>query len=253
MLELYQLSQRLAFPHPKHALEEPNGLLAFGGDLSIDRLELAYRNGIFPWFNEGEPILWWSPNPRGVLFPEHFHCSRSLTKFIRRHHYTITLNHAFPEVITACATVRRGPALGADSIAPAPDDGSSHTWITDNMIEAYIKLHQANIAHSIEVWDNQQLVGGLYGIALGGVFCGESMFHYETNTSKLAFATLVALMKRHGMTLIDCQLPNPHLHSLGCESLARDAFLQRLKHAQTIITDDDMWQAREITELSRVY
>ena len=165
--QFYKLSHELVFPAPQLALTDPNGLLAFGGDLSVQRLLLAYHNGIFPWFSEGEPILWWSPDPRGILELDEFLCSRSLAKLARSPRYQVSLNQAFDQVIQACATVPRG---------------SQGTWITGRMIKAYQALHRAGHAHSVEVWEQEQLVGGLYGISVGSVFCGESMFHCQSNT-----------------------------------------------------------------------
>lgn len=213
MLELYKLDHQLWFPDPQLSLPEPNGLLAFGGDLSVQRLLCAYSMGIFPWFSEGEPILWWSPNPRGIMELEQFKCSKSLAKFIRKTHLTVTLNSAFVDVINACAKI------------PRNDSG---TWITPNMVNAYISLHKAGHAHSVEVWDSHNLVGGLYGVAIGGVFCGESMFHKVTNASKLAYYHLVQHLKNIDVDFIDCQMQNPHLASLGCTEISRSQFLSRL-------------------------
>lgn len=229
MLELYQLNKALRFPPTEYALKEPCGLLAFGGDLSVERLLLAYSLGIFPWFSEGEPILWWSPEPRGILPLEQFICSRSLQKLINRHKYKVTINHAFDQVILACAKI------------PRNDSG---TWINQQMIDAYQDLHQSGHAQSIEVWENDQLVGGLYGVTLGQVFCGESMFHRASNTSKLAMYYLIEHLKTHGGAFIDCQLQNPHLASLGCVSVERSDFLHRLTGAMLKTFEPAVWQPK---------
>ncbi|MGS2721299.1 leucyl/phenylalanyl-tRNA--protein transferase [Paraglaciecola aestuariivivens] len=233
MLVLTQLDQTLRFPHPTEALEQPNGLLAFGGDLSVKRLLLAYSNGIFPWYGEGEPIMWWSPDPRGVLWLNQFKPSRSLAKFARKTTLKVSLNYAFEEVIEACASI------------PRNDSG---TWITEEMIQAYKNLHQAGHAHSIEVWDNELLVGGLYGVVVGKVFCGESMFHIQTNASKLAFLHLVRLLKSQGAEMIDCQMQNPHLKSLGCEEIERSIFLSKLGEQLTSGFLPGLWQARQLPD-----
>ncbi|GAB3015858.1 leucyl/phenylalanyl-tRNA--protein transferase [Bowmanella dokdonensis] len=224
--QFYKLSDELIFPSPQLALTDPNGLLAFGGDLSVPRLLLAYRNGIFPWFSEGEPILWWSPDPRGILELHDFVCSRSLARLARSGRYRVSLNHSFDEVIQACATIPRG---------------SQGTWITARMIQAYQTFHRSGHAHSVEVWDNDMLVGGLYGVSVGSVFCGESMFHRQSNTSKLALYFLVEHLKKHGFTFIDCQLQNPHLRSLGAREIPRKAFLQRLHQAVNTSPAADCW------------
>ncbi|MEM0909772.1 MAG: leucyl/phenylalanyl-tRNA--protein transferase [Pseudomonadota bacterium] len=220
MIELFKLDHSLNFPAHQFALDEPNGLLAFGGDLSPERLIFAYKHGIFPWFSKGEPILWWTPDPRGVIYTDTFKASRSLRKSIRKYGYRATMNHAFKEVITACATVSRRDV-----------DHTSHngTWITDEMIHAYIELHYSGYAHSVEIWDaDNKLAGGLYGIGINAIFCGESMFHNCTDASKAAFLALVNYMKANDMPLIDCQMNNQHLKSLGCVEIPRDEFLADL-------------------------
>jgi leucyl/phenylalanyl-tRNA--protein transferase len=195
------------FPDTASALEEPNGLLAAGGKLGTDWLLVAYRQGIFPWFSNKEPILWWTPAPRTVIFPENFHSSKSLNKLSRQTRYTITQNQAFKSVIKQCA---------------APRDGQSGTWIVEDMVNAYIAMHQAGFAHSIECWDAEgELMGGLYGISLGKVFFGESMFSLEANTSKLCLKYLV---ESGDYELIDCQLPTDHLALLGAAEIERDEF-----------------------------
>lgn len=204
------------FPPVETALEEPNGLLAAGGDLSPGRLTEAYRQGIFPWFSEGEPILWWSPSPRCVLFPNKIHISRSLRKILNKNLFHVTFDQAFPEVISLCADVR------------------SDTWITEGMNQAYNLLHKQGTAHSVEVWHDQQLVGGLYGLSIGQVFFGESMFSLMTDASKVAFVYLAKQLNHWGYPLIDCQVENKHLLSLGAETIPREHFQTILKeHTST--------------------
>ncbi|MDD2723889.1 MAG: leucyl/phenylalanyl-tRNA--protein transferase [Methylovulum sp.] len=204
-----------AFPSVTKALKEPDGLLAIGGCLSKKRLVNAYRQGIFPWYNPGEPILWWSPDPRLVLFPEKLLISRSLRKTQRQHIFSVTLDQAFDEVINGCAQ---------------PRPGQSGTWITKDIKQAYAELFRLGIAHSAETWLDGKLVGGLYGIALGQVFFGESMFHTQTDASKIAFAALVGQLKSWDYRLIDCQVHSQHLVSLGAEEIPRDDFVQWLDH-----------------------
>ncbi len=198
-----------AFPNPEHALKDPNGLLAAGGDLSAARLMAAYRRGIFPWYSEGQPILWWCPDPRAVLFPGEMSISRSLRKTIRRREFHITTDTAFRRVIEGCAAPRR--------------DGAG-TWITEAMSEAYCRLHSLGYAHSVECWHGSELVGGLYGVALGKVFFGESMFSRMSDASKVALVHLRDLDLR----VIDCQIPNAHLARLGARGIERSAFLALL-------------------------
>ncbi len=200
------------FPHPSKALSDPDGLLAIGGDLSPKRIIKAYQEGIFPWYNPEQPILWWSPNPRFVLFPEKLHISKSLKKLIKQQRFTTTIDQAFDQVIQACADTPR-----------IDQDG---TWITDDMQQAYLQLHQQGIAHSSECWLDGQLVGGLYGIALGKVFFGESMFAHQSNASKVAFVYLLDELKKSNYALIDCQVTTPHLLSLGAEEIPREHFLK---------------------------
>lgn len=206
------------FPDPESALTEPDGLLAIGGDLHPERLLHAYRQGIFPWFSKGQPILWWSPDPRCVLFPQQLKVSRSLRKSIRNRGYRITFDQSFPKVIHACAL--RGQATRNQS-----DTG---TWLTDSMIQAYIHLHQLGYAHSVECWLDDQLAGGLYGIRMGQVFFGESMFSHETDASKVALAMFSQQFLKEGGRLIDCQVTNPHLLSLGAREIQRKQFLAHL-------------------------
>ena len=201
--------ESLEFPPLNQALREPNGLLAAGGDLSPQRLVQAYRHGCFPWFQDGQPILWWSPDPRTVLFPTELHISRSLSKCLRQQRYRVTFDREFARVIQACAAPR------------AYADG---TWITTPMQHAYLELHRQGIAHSVEVWQHDELVGGLYGLAMGQLFFGESMFSRADNASKVGFATLVSHLKQWGFALIDCQMPTEHLHSFGARAISRKDF-----------------------------
>jgi len=203
----------VGFPHPSRALKEPDGLLAVGGDLSVPRLVEAYRQGVFPWFSEGDPLLWWSPDPRAVFFPDAIHISRSLHKFLKRCTYEVTINKAFRTVVEACAE------------APRDHEG---TWITASMIDAYTNLHYAGHAHSVEVWQQGELAGGLYGVLSGQVFSGESMFHQADNASKAALIALAGHLGPAGLKLIDCQMPNDHLMSLGAEELPRHEYLELL-------------------------
>lgn len=211
---MFLLSKELFFPPVTYANKD--GLLAVGGDLSVERLELAYKSGIFPWFNEGEPIIWYSPNPRMVLFPKDLKISKSMKQVIRKGDFKVTFNQNFPAVIANCKNVYR------------PDQGG--TWITNEMQQAYIELHKKGIAKSVEVWLNNELVGGLYGIDLGTVFCGESMFSNVSNASKLAFIYLVQKLEKENYKLIDCQVYNNHLASLGADEISRDAFLKFLEN-----------------------
>lgn len=203
----------LTFPPLTKALQEPNGLLAAGGDLSPERLVQAYRRGCFPWFQDGQPILWWSPDPRTVLFPDELHVSRSLAKLIRQQRYQVSFDTDFETVIAACA---------------APRDYADGTWITDPMRAAYCELHRRGFAHSVEVRENGELVGGLYGLAMGRLFFGESMFSRADNASKVGFVTLVEHLRAAGFVLIDCQMPTNHLHSLGARAISRESFAEHL-------------------------
>jgi leucyl/phenylalanyl-tRNA--protein transferase len=201
------------FPALKTALKEPNGLLAVGGCLSPQRLINAYRHGIFPWFSEGEPILWWSPDPRLVLFPNNIKVSRSLNKTLRKQAFEIHYDRGFQQVIEACS---------------APRQDKAGTWITEDMKQAYLLLNQLGIAHSVEAWFDNRLVGGLYGVAIGRVFFGESMFHSATDASKVAFVHLVRQLKAWGYELIDCQVSSKHLFTLGAEEISRNKFADLL-------------------------
>ncbi|MCF6223991.1 MAG: leucyl/phenylalanyl-tRNA--protein transferase [Flavobacteriaceae bacterium] len=216
------LGKEIVFPNV--ALATPEGIVAIGGDLSTERLILAYKSGIFPWYNQGEPIIWYSPNPRMVLFPERLKISKSMRKILREGAFQITFNKNFKEVISNCKTISRNDQLG--------------TWITDEMKTAYIQLHKMGIAKSVEVWKNNELVGGLYGIdlstqksGLGSVFCGESMFSKAPNASKVAFINLVQKLHHKGCQLIDCQVYNNHLASLGAEEISRKKFLRILRNS----------------------
>ena len=203
----------LTFPPLEKALHDPNGLLAAGGDLSPERLVQAYRHGCFPWYQDGQPILWWSPDPRTVLLPDQLHVSRSLAKLMRQGRYQVSFDTDFPAVIAACA---------------APRDYADGTWITDTMRAAYCELHRRGIAHSVEVRQDGELVGGLYGLAMGQLFFGESMFSRADNASKVGFVTLVNHLRQAGFVLIDCQMPTNHLHSLGAHAISRAEFADYL-------------------------
>lgn len=206
---------RFEFPDVRLALEEPDGLLAVGGDLSIKRLTAAYRKGIFPWYNDEQPILWWSPNPRAVLLPDELKVSRSLKKTLRKKRFSVTFDHAFSEVIEACS-------------GPRAQDNDPGTWITDEMKHAYQQLHKQGFAHSVECWCDGKLVGGLYGVAIGQVFFGESMFSRQTDASKVAFVALVQQLSQWGFGLIDCQVQSQHLESLGAKTIGRETFTNLL-------------------------
>lgn len=244
MITLPFLDTDSPFPSVEHALDEPNGLLAYGADLSPGRLLTAYSQGIFPWFSEGEPLLWWSPSPRAIIPLEDFHASASLRKLMRKKTYQVTLNQDFAAVIQQCASI------------PRIQYGQTSTWITADMIAAYQTLHELGLAHSVEVWEGENLVGGLYGVAVGQVFCGESMFHRKANTSKLALACLVEHMKRHNGAFIDCQMPTDHLMSLGAQPIAREAFVDLLyQHNLTLDSEgyicsdyQHTWRAQPLSE-----
>lgn len=220
----------LDFPPLNKALREPDGLLAAGGDLSAERLVRAYRHGCFPWFQDGQPILWWSPDPRTVLFPEELHVSRSLGKLLRQQRYRVTFDQDFAAVIKACAE---------------PRSYAQETWITRQMQDAYRQLHEQGYAHSVEVWDGDALVGGLYGLAMGQLFFGESMFSRADNASKVGFATLVERLKAWGFVLIDCQMPTQHLQSLGARSISRQDFAQYL-HRHLDVKNNADWLPRRV-------
>jgi leucyl/phenylalanyl-tRNA--protein transferase len=224
-----------AFPPPDMAWDEPNGLIAIGGDLSPTRLINAYQSGIFPWYNEGEPIYWWNPDPRSVLFPEAISFSRSLRKTIRNKGYSIVFDRDFRKVIESCA---------------APRAYSEDTWISPDMQNAYCRLHELGIAHSVEVYNkSDELVGGLYGVSSNGVFSGESMFSTERDTSKIAFVALAWYAQHVGYHLIDCQIENPHLVSLGATNIARKDYLKILKTSKPPANSD--WAYDNSVDLSR--
>lgn len=217
------------FPDPRHALAEPNGLLAFGGDLSPQRLVAAYTRGIFPWYSEGDPLLWWSPNPRCVFATDAVHRSRSLAKFLRKSTWQWSMDCAFEEVMRACA---------------APREDQQGTWITPDMITAYTNLHRLGYAHSLEVWDDDELVGGLYGVAVGRMFSAESMFSRRTNASKVALHALAGTLRGRGFPLIDAQVPNPHLVRMGALDMPRARFLSELARLVAEAAPQDWPRAR---------
>jgi leucyl/phenylalanyl-tRNA--protein transferase len=226
-MPIYRLVDEPIFPPPEYA--DPSGLLAVGGDLSNERLLEAYRLGIFPWYSEDQPILWWSPDPRLVLDLKDFKISRSLRKTLKRGIFQITFDHAFEEVIRSCASV--------------PREAQNGTWITDEMEKAYIKLHGLGYAHSVESWFGGKLAGGLYGVSLGKCFFGESMFHLKTDASKVALATLVETLKSWDFHFIDSQMTTEHMLSLGAKELPRRIFLKRLQLALRYPTRRWRWRA----------
>lgn len=218
---------RVAFPASEQALSDPNGLLAVGGALSPEWLLAAYRRGIFPWYEEDQPILWWSPDPRLILRPQELHVSRSLRKLLRKQAFRVTLDQDFASVIAACAEPR------ANSVG---------TWITSEMRSAYCQFHELGYAHSVEVWEAERLVGGLYGVAIGKVFFGESMFSRCTDTSKVAMVYLARQLRQWQFRLIDCQVSSPHLRSLGAVEIPRSEFLAELRRNETIASRPGSWQ-----------
>jgi len=224
-MPVFQLSDNLIFPPP--ALAREDGLLAVGGDLSVPRLLLAYQHGIFPWYSPGEPILWWSPNPRLVLFPEEFHLAKRLARTIRQQIFRVTFDTDFKRVIRACAETRRKEGEG--------------TWLNEDMIEAYCKLHGLGYAHSVECWQGEELVGGLYGISLGAVFFGESMFSLAPDSSKVALAGLVDRLKGWDFELIDCQVGTGHLQRLGAREISGEEFSHRLAQAVARPSHQGRW------------
>jgi len=224
-MPIYRLTDEIVFPPPDHA--EPDGLLAVGGDLSVERLLLAYRLGIFPWYSDGQPVLWWSPDPRIILEPGEFHISRRLGQTLKKGIFKVTFDRAFAEVIRACAA--------------SPRKGQHGTWITTEMMEAYICLHQMGFAHSAESWLDGELVGGIYGISLGRCFFGESMFFSQTNASKVALATLVQQLITWDFHMIDAQVTSEHLIRLGAKEVPRHIFLKRLQAALRHPTQKGSW------------
>ena len=232
-MPVYQLSDELVFPSPNLAV--PGGLLAVGGDLSTQRLLLAYSLGIFPWYAEGDPLLWWSPDPRLVLEPSELKVSKSLKRIIKKGDFTITMDTCFNRVIRKCATVKRKHEQG--------------TWIVDAMSDAYIRLHRAGLAHSVEAWQGKKLVGGLYGVSLGKAFFGESMFSEKPDASKIALVYLVSALRAWGLDLIDCQVRTEHLVRLGAHEIPRPEFLRRLKNALRHETLRGTWSLPDTLEL----
>jgi leucyl/phenylalanyl-tRNA--protein transferase len=224
-MPIFALSQDLVFPPARLATRE--GLLAVGGDLSQERLLLAYRTGIFPWYSDDEPILWWSPDPRLVLYPREFHLARSLEKIIRRGDFTVTMDRAFERVIRECGRVRRDTGEG--------------TWIVPEMVAAYCGLHDSGFAHSVEAWQGGRLAGGLYGVSLGSCFFGESMFARASNASKVALAALVAFLRGQGFGLIDCQITTGHMQRMGAREIPRSLYLEELQRYLQAPTRKSKW------------
>ncbi len=219
------------FPDINNALSDPEGLLAAGGDLNETRLLNAYRHGIFPWYEYGQPILWWSPNPRGVLFTKNFKISTSLRKTLRKHNWTVTFDGDFKKTVMACA---------------APRSYARGTWITNEMSDAYCRLHEIGHAHSIELWDSQErIIGGIYGVLIGKMFYGESMFSFQTNASKVALAYLAMHMHHWGMPLLDCQLPSKHLASLGAEEISKEEYIKHMTPLCMSANTEFNWQKNE--------
>ncbi|HEY7218528.1 MAG TPA: leucyl/phenylalanyl-tRNA--protein transferase [Candidatus Binatia bacterium] len=228
-MPIFRLVEDMVFPPPDYA--DPSGLIAVGGDLSQERLLEAYRVGIFPWYSEDQPILWWSPDPRFVLELNEFKPSRSLRRTLRRNIFQVTFDRYFEEVITACAAV--------------PREGQSGTWITTEMRDAYINLHGLGYAHSVEAWHANKLVGGLYGVSLGKAFFGESMFHYKTDASKVALAVLVEKLKSWGFHFIDSQMTTDHMQRLGAKEMSRRIFLKKLQSALRHSTKRGKWHVED--------
>ncbi len=220
-----------AFPSVHTALIEPNGLLAAGADLSIERLTKAYSNGIFPWFSQGEPILWWSPDPRTIFSLNEYRPSRSLKRFIKKTKFTVTLNKDFEAVIENCSL---------------PRSHQESTWISREMKRAYLNLHQQKLAHSVEVWQNEDLIGGIYGVAIGKLFCGESMFSGISNGSKVALAYLIEHLKTQQFPIIDCQVENPHLISLGAQNITREKYMAFVEKAKNEVVVCGFWDQQTL-------
>jgi leucyl/phenylalanyl-tRNA--protein transferase len=219
------------FPNVSEALDDPDGLLAIGGDLKPERIISAYRHGIFPWFSVDQPILWWSPSERATISPSQCHISKSMKRLINKKLFTVTINQAFFQVIKACAQ---------------PREAQVETWITDSIQQAYINLHRKNFAHSVEVWNGKQLVGGLYGVCIGSYFCGESMFSKENNASKLAFIALCQHFKKYNGQRIDCQMLTKHLQSLGVHEQSREEFIEDLSKFKDVSIDKACWVKQQI-------
>lgn len=228
----YLTTEGLDFPDVNQALDDPNGLLALGGDLSPQRIINAYTHGVFPWYSDDQPLMWWSPNPRAIIPIENIKINRTLKKFLNKAPYRVSINMAFEQVIKYCAD------------APFRKQG---TWIVKEMIDAYCELHKLGVAHSIEVWDGEQLIGGLYGVAIKGHFSGESMFYIKPNASKVALITLANLMASQQLSFIDCQLTNPFLESMGCIEISRAEFISLKNGAISTNVDNSLWIPRELT------
>ncbi len=235
-MPVYQLDKELVFPHP--SLAEEDGLLAVGGDLSTERLLLAYANGIFPWYDEGWPIMWWAPDPRMVLFPEKLKISKSLKQTLRNKKFTVTFDAHFKDVIEACSKV--------------PRSGQNGTWIVREMKQAYIRLHEKGYAHSVEIFKDGLLAGGLYGVSLGRIFFGESMFHIERDASKVALFYLVERLKKWEFMLIDAQQDTPHMRKLGGETIPGRRFLEILKQSLQYPTIIGNWDNTETLDNNHI-
>ncbi len=224
-MPIYQLDEQIVFPPPE--LADPNGLLAVGGDLSVERLVAAYRLGIFPWYSKDDPILWWFTSPRLVLYPDELHIPKRLQRDMRSREWIITFDNAFTEVIEACAHV--------------PRREEHETWITDEMIDGYVKLHKRGYGHSVECWSEGTLVGGLYGVALDRVFFGESMFTKQSNSSKICFIHLVTRLQKNGFRLLDCQMTTDHLLQFGTREISGSVFRKELQNNITHLSPDGAW------------
>jgi len=224
-MTIFRVPDELLFPDPR--LAEADGLLGVGGDLEPARLLLAYQMGIFPWFNDGDPILWWSPDPRMLIYPSEIHLSRSMKRFLNQGKFQVTLDQDFTSVVRACAET--------------PREGQGGTWITSSMQAAYLRLFEQGYAHSVEVWEGEALVGGLYGVSIGAAFFGESMFSHRTNGSKTALISLCRQLEQWGFSLLDCQLPTEHLTSLGGVEVPKELFLTQLEAAVRLPTRPGPW------------
>lgn len=231
--DIFLLNRSSQFPDASLAQDEPNGLLAIGGDLSLPRLIEAYRHGIFPWYSEGEPILWWSPDPRCVFLLDSLHISRSMRRALKRKPYQVTINRAFTNVLNGCA---------------APRAKEPETWILPEMKNAYEQLYQQGLAHSVEIWHKEQLVGGLYGVSMGRFFFGESMFSNATNASKFALIYLAHYLQENGFLLLDSQVGNPHLYRMGAVDIPRNEFLELLSAHIDWQQPKDMWVPRTLSQ-----
>ena len=229
-MTIYKLSDDLIFPDPSQAEDE--GLLAVGGDLRLERILLAYSMGIFPWYSDGQPLLWWSPNPRAILIPDQVHISKSLRRTLKSRKFSLRFDSRFEDVIRNCSNAKR--------------DGQPGTWITEDMIEAYCGLHKTGFAHSVEAYRERELVGGLYGISLGKAFFGESMFSHQADASKIALVTLAKLAGNLNFDFIDCQLPTEHLSSMGAVDISRDEYLLKLGFALSSHTFRGNWSKYDL-------